>query len=258
MPTSENITISIILPSYNDARIIKAIESIIKFDDAECVEIVLIDGGSSPDIVKSISANLRRRDYFVSEKDKGIFDALNKGLEASNGEIIGWLGSDDFFSKNLKASYILEMMHQKDLFIMNAAHFRNGSISRITPSWPHKYGLIKFGFNNPHFSTFGKRMLLKSELFDINDPAADINYFLKIFQKKPIIATSNKIASYLCEGGFSSSSKKFILLNNLKLINIYVEHNKFFGFIAPFIKLLFKLLTSVPFIFFKKRKNIFK
>ena len=243
--------ISIILPSYNDYRVLRSIESIINFDDTKDVEIVLIDGGSNDDLKKDIVSNLRDSDQFIYEKDKGIFDALNKGLNKARGEIIGWLGSDDFFSKELKASYIKKEIYQFDLFIMSMVHFRENKISRITPSWPQKYGLIKYGINNPHFSTFGKKDLLMKESFAIDDPAADIEYFLKIFSRKPSINTSNTYGVFMSEGGFSTSSRKFIIKNNFRLIKIYYKYS-LLGIFSPFIKIIFKIMTMIPFIVVKK------
>lgn len=248
--------ISIIVPSYNDLRIKNTIESIIRFDDINAVEIILIDGGSDKKFLKSLKSLIRENDVLISEQDRGIFDALNKGLALSKGNIIGWLGSDDFFSKDINASFVMENIANYDLFILGAAHFRDGNIKRITPAWPQKYGLIKYGFNNPHFSTFGKRDILLSEKFDEEDNAADIEYFLKIFEKKPKINTSEKIGSYMCEGGFSSSSISFIFLNNLELIATYRKYNGFFGYISPFIKLFFKILSRIPFLFSIKNHKI--
>mgnify|MGYP001383715000 CR=1 FL=1 len=248
--------ISIIVPSFNDNRIKNTIDSIIRFDDINSVEMVIVDGGSDNKVLMSLRSSIRENDILISEQDRGIFDALNKGLELSRGNIIGWLGSDDFFSKDLKASYVIKNIANYDLFILGAAHFGNGNIKRITPAWPQKYGLIKFGFNNPHFSTFGKRDILLSENFDEDNWAADIDYFLKIFDKKPQVNTSKKIGSYMSEGGFSSRSASFIFLNNLKLITTYTKYNRLFGYFSPFIKLIFKILTRLPFLITTKNHKI--
>lgn len=243
--------ISIILPSFNDHRILRSIKSIINFDDTNEVEIVLIDGGSKESLKNNIKRNLRESDQFIYEKDDGIFDAINKGLSLARGEIVGWLGSDDFFSDKLKASYVKKKIDGFDLFIMSMAHFRENKISRITPSWPQKFGLIRFGINNPHFSTFGRKELFMQESFNINDPAADIEYFLKIFSRKPSINTSNFVGVFMSEGGFSTSSPKFIIMNNLKLIKVYSRFS-LLGIFSPLIKILFKIMTMIPFIVFKK------
>ena len=77
--------ISIILPSFNDHRILRSIKSIINFDDTNEVEIVLIDGGSKESLKNNIKRNLRESDQFIYEKDDGIFDAINKGLSLARG-----------------------------------------------------------------------------------------------------------------------------------------------------------------------------
>src|ERR1017187_3672347 len=102
--------ISIIVASYNDPRIVGAIRSIRHFDDMDTVKIVVIDGGSAPDVQRLIKESLTEDDIFVSERDRGIFDALNKGLDACDTEFIGWLGSDDVFTGSIKASAVVSAL----------------------------------------------------------------------------------------------------------------------------------------------------
>src|ERR1700722_18695786 len=139
-----NKRLSIILPSYNDARVERAIRSIRCFDDAQIVRIILIDGGSNRETLELIRRSLTPADVLVSEPDKGIFDALNKGLDLCETQFIGWLGSDDVFTGNLPASEVVRALEQNDILVANVAHFRGDFITRVTHGAPSRLGMTRF------------------------------------------------------------------------------------------------------------------
>lgn len=213
--------ISIIIPSYNDPRILAAIDSVRAFDDAEMVSIVVIDGGSSPDVVAGISASLTEADVLVSEPDRGIFDALNKGLEAATTAYIGWIGSDDVLTGDIKASEVVRRLEDADLFVAVTVHVKGGVRKRVTRSWPVRMGLVRFGLNNPHFSTFGRSELLKRERFSLELRGSDVDYFLRIFNSRPKVSTSSRVCTLMEEGGYSNSGIRSIMKTNFELLRVY-------------------------------------
>jgi glycosyltransferase len=243
--------ISIIVASYGDPRIVGAIRSIRSFDDIGTVKIVLIDGGSSPEIQQLIRASLREEDIFISERDRGIFDALNKGLEACDTEFIGWLGSDDVFTGNIKASTVAAELSSHDLLVANTVLVQDisavprGNVVRMTHALPSRCGGVPLGLHNPHYSTFGSANLLRSERFRLDLKGADIDYFLRIFKKKPRVQTTNIVATVQGAGGFSTHSWSRMLRINTELIGVYSRHaNWLLGPIAVAIKVSYKLLVT--------------
>jgi glycosyltransferase involved in cell wall biosynthesis len=94
---TEKLTISIVTPSYNqDDYIERTLNSVLSQETDFRVELIVMDGGSTdgtPGILNKYNGKIQ----WVSERDKGQCDALNKGIKRSSGDIIGYLNSDDLY-----------------------------------------------------------------------------------------------------------------------------------------------------------------
>ena len=92
--------ISIVMPSYNQVQFIeKSILSILNQDYSN-TELIIIDGGSDDGTLDIIKKYEDKVTLWISEKDQGQSDALNKGFKHCTGEIYGWLNSDDIYLPN--------------------------------------------------------------------------------------------------------------------------------------------------------------
>ena len=99
--------ISIITVCFNSENTIKdTIESIIS-QDYKNLEYIIVDGGSSDNTLNIIDNYIDKVDTLISGPDKGIYDAMNKGITAASGVLIGILNSDDIYAKTTVISDVV-------------------------------------------------------------------------------------------------------------------------------------------------------
>ena len=97
MKNSKNPLISVITPCWNSETFIERTIHSVLGQDCSDVEYIVIDGGSTDTTIEIINAYADRISYWCSEPDKGMYDAINKGMRRANGEILAYLNSDDIY-----------------------------------------------------------------------------------------------------------------------------------------------------------------
>jgi len=247
--------LTVIIPSYNDHRIIHAIKSVRRFDDLNCVKLLIKDADSNNELIKEIKHMLKKSDILIVKKDKGIFDGLNQALDYVDTEYLGWIGSDDMFSGMVKSSDVISALNMSKIFVCNTAHFKGNRVSRISHSVFTKFGLVKLGVNNPHFSTFLHSNIAKTEKFNLSLRAADVIYFMNIFGKisNKNIVTSNSISTLMELGGYSTSSIFGSINAKIEIINnIDGFANRLLSICAISFVSVAKFLSKLKFLLFKE------
>ena len=185
--------ISIITVAFNSAQTIKdTIESIIS-QDYNNIEYIIIDGGSTDGTIDIVKQHANSVMHFCSEPDNGIYDGMNKGINAATGDIIGILNSDDFYPNSFVVSNVVKSFekHNCDAVYGDLVYVRPNDVTKITRYWQagvYSTSKIKNGWMLPHPTFFVKQNIYKRYgLYDIDlKSAADYEMILKLLYKHNI------------------------------------------------------------------------
>lgn len=154
--------VSIITATYNSAKTISDTLESLNAQTYPDIEYIIIDGGSKDNTLSLIKSSCSRVSVIVSEPDKGIYDALNKGILSATGDIIGFLHSDDFFAYPDAVKDIVDAMHESnadavygDLNYISSTD--NDVIVRKWVSGGFDINKMKLGWMPPHPTFYMKR-----------------------------------------------------------------------------------------------------
>ena len=188
--------ISIITATYNSAETINDTIKSVLCQTNNDFEYIIVDGGSTDetiDIVKSYESEFSGRLKWVSEKDKGIYDAMNKGIKMASGDIIGILNSDDYYTSDDILQTIADAFKCQNVdAIYGDIHFIKDGVpdkcvryysSRLfSPFW------LRFGFMPAHPSFYCKRDVFdKSGLYRLDYKiGSDYEMMVRLFRKHKI------------------------------------------------------------------------
>jgi glycosyltransferase len=117
--------ISIITVTYNSGATLQRCIDSVFYQSYKNKEHIIIDGGSKDETIDIILKNLDKIDKWISEKDDGIFDAINKGIKLATGDVIGLLHSDDFYPNNNVLDKIAKTFNEKSKFFYSSFHEKN-------------------------------------------------------------------------------------------------------------------------------------
>jgi glycosyltransferase len=126
------------------------------------VEYIIVDGGSTDATLELVKSNPTRVARFISEKDRGLYDAMNKGLRLATGEIIGFLNADDLYADEQVLSRVAEVFSDKmlDACYGDLVYVATNNTQRIVRSWRAGNFVRKKMFNGwmpPHPTFFVRR-----------------------------------------------------------------------------------------------------
>jgi glycosyltransferase involved in cell wall biosynthesis len=151
--------ISIITVVYNNSILIKqCIESVLTQDYLD-KEYIVVDGGSDDGTLEIIKTYKKSITTLISEKDNGLYDAMNKGIQAATGDVVGILNSDDlFYDNNVLSKISLAFSEQAvDATISDIVFFKKKSPDKVARKYSSKRwrpSKFAWGYMPPHPSFF--------------------------------------------------------------------------------------------------------
>lgn len=221
--------ISIITVCYNSATTIEKTILSVASQTYKNIEYIIIDGNSKDNTLEIIQKCKGGILKWISEPDKGLYDAMNKGIALATGDLIGILNSDDTFNTNTVIEEIVNFHKKNDIeaSVGNIIqHKENGTIIRLYSSKNWSPEKLKIGFMPPHPSIFFKRELFHQHgVYDLGFKiGADYELITRFFLKNKItwkysgITTTAMLVGGLSSSG--SSSYKLITKEIQKALNM--------------------------------------
>lgn len=246
---------SIITATYNRENTIERALKSIKKQKYKNIELVVIDGDSNDSSLSKIKSLLSYQDICISEKDKGIYDALNKGIFKSSGDIIGFLNSDDLYYDNLVIEKVYSIFKNTkvDVVYGDAIFFKNNNLDKIHryyKSSPITQRNLAWGKMPAHTAVFIKRDIFERYgNFKINYKiCADYEFFCRI--AKSDLLNYEYIAEPLVKmslGGVSTSGINNTILLNKEVLRACSENDIYTNIFMIFSKYPSKLLEFTNF-----------
>jgi glycosyltransferase involved in cell wall biosynthesis len=246
--------VSIITVCFNSAKTIRnSIDSVLS-QQHENIEYIIVDGASSDEtmeIVRSYGDHIAK---VISERDGGIYDAMNKGVLEATGEIVGILNSDDFYEDDLVVSSVVSEYARHpntDIVFGDVVFVRPSDLRAVR----RRYGAghfrpwkLRFGWMPPHPGTFVKRSLYSEFGYYKTDfaIAADYEIFVRwLVRCKASYRWIDKVMVRMRMGGASTSGLMASFILNREIVRACSINNVSTNMLFVLSKIPFKLLEIV-------------
>jgi len=203
-------------------------------------EHIIIDGKSTDKTIDIINKHKRKIKYFISEKDSGLYDAMNKGIKKSTGDIIGILNSDDiYYNKTLNIVNKYFNKYQKLDFLFGSVYKH-----KLLHGYFPKKIKWTFGFYSTHSIGFFIKKKAHKKVGSYNTKykySADYDLFYRLIVKRKMngMATKkNEIFGKFRRGGVSSKIRYIDFLKECTQIRLDNKQNFFIVYLIFFVRLL--------------------
>ena len=208
--------VSIITITFNSAETIEDTIRSVLSQDYSNIEYIIVDGASKDGTMEIIERYKNSISTVISERDKGIYDAMNKGVEKATGDVIGILNSDDFYADASVISDLVRTMQLagSDACYADLVYVDRNDTNRIIRSWKsgdYRQGHFLCGWMPPHPTFFVKRSIYETHgTYSLElRSAADYELMLRFIHKHAIsLSYLPRVITKMRTGGQSNVSLK--------------------------------------------------
>jgi len=220
--------ISIITVVLNNASTINDTINSVLYQKYKNIEYIVIDGGSTDGTLSILKSRCHQLSALISEPDKGIYDAMNKGIKLAKGDVIGFLNADDFYcnseviSKVAREFEIDRFLEANYADLIYVDQINTSKTIRYFKSRDFKQGLFLKGWCPPH-PTFFVRKSVYERYGNFNlkyNLASDVDIMMRFLEKykiKSLYKPETWVKMRM--GGVSNKNLKNIWLQNLEILN---------------------------------------
>ncbi len=244
----QDLKISLITVAFNAQKTIERCINSVLQQTYKNIQYIIIDGGSTDGTVQIINSYGDNVDFFVSESDKGIYDAMNKGIAQATGDIIGTINADDFYAaddvlQNVALAFA-ENQHTHILYGDLDYVDIGGKIIRKWRSGNYKKGAFNWGWMPPHPTFYCKKKLFDElGVYSLNyGSAADYELMLRfIHSNRNNVFYLNKVMIKMIIGGVSNKS----LSNRVKALNYDLKAMRNNNIVLPVATIVLKPMRKI-------------
>ena len=246
---SKSPKISVITVCFNSEDTIRDTVQSVLSQDYDNIEYIVIDGASKDSTMDIIREYEDQIDIIVSEKDNGIYDAMNKGIRLSSGDFVGILNSDDVYAKTDIISKIADSFYENpdvDAVYGDLLYVDRSDLDKVVRTYPSdgfKAWKMRFGFMLPHPTFYARRELFDSLGFYQTDyrVAADFELLSRFISKGIQLRRVPETFVKMRDGGISSTGFWWRIHQNLEIVKACRGNGIYTNILLVSLKVPFKI-----------------
>ena len=245
--------VSVITVAYNSGKTIRdALQSVLQQTYTD-IEYVVVDGCSKDntlDVIKEYEPLFCGKMHYISEPDRGIYDAMNKGIRMATGDIIGILNSDDVFYDEYAVEKIVCAFesHRVDAVFGNLYFVKQHNLDAIVRVWkgsPYTPDAFRRGWHPAHPTFYARRACyVRLGGFDTSfEVSADFELMLRFIEKAHI--STFYLDRYLVKlrvGGESTGSLRKMMKGNVNVLRAFKKNGIRVSWFYPVMRLFPKVI----------------
>lgn len=248
--------ISIITATFNSSATLRDTFESILSQTYHDYELIVQDGNSQDDtlqIIKDYEPRFNGKMKWVSEPDKGIYDAMNKGMARATGDVVGVLNSDDLYYDDTVLDEINNAFsrYHTDCVFANLLYVNSDDVNKISRTWissPYKSGKFQKGWVPAHPTFYVKRSCIeKYGGFNLNfQVSADFEFMLRLLERHHISPLFiDRFFVRMRVGGESNGTLGNIIKGNRNIVRAFKENGVPVSPLYPLYRLVPKLINLI-------------